>query len=92
METSRGARRRVPAFCGVTNQGTYARTGPARLNEGPVVRLQIVVLGLAGWPRARASHWLAPEGSRALMSKVLCWGSAGAQQVDLSAFIIECGK
>ena len=31
--------------------------------------LEIVVLGLAGWPRARASHWLAPEGSRALMIK-----------------------
>lgn len=46
-----------------------APTGPARLNEGPVVRLENVVLGLAGWPRARASHWLAPEGSRALVIK-----------------------
>ncbi len=50
-------------------RGRYAPTGPARLNEGPDVRLENVVLGLAGWPRARASHWLAPEGSRALMIK-----------------------
>lgn len=53
---------------GWSRRSHHAPTGPERNYERPIVRLQIVIPGLAGWPPA--SFWQCQEEARALIGGV----------------------